>query len=260
MLAKNKIKQSFAAAASAYDSVALLQRKVGESLLQQLEINDQVHTIIDLGCGTGFLTHALVQGTTHQSAQVIALDIAFPMLQTALSKEPHHHYIDYLCADAESLPIQSKSVELIISNLSFQWCNLEKVLSEAKRILKPGGQFLFSTFGSNTLHELKNAWSQVDYYQHVNTFCNINQLANCLQDEGFQDIKLDTKLYRSIYESVWDLMFELKHLGAHVVLEGANKQLTTKGKMRQMISAYQKQAEDGLVPATFEVITAKAKA
>ncbi len=260
MLAKNKIKQSFATAAIAYDSVALLQRNVGGSLLQRIGTVGQVDTVVDLGCGTGFLTYGLLEQASQKPRHVIALDIAVPMLQTARSKLHNHHSVSYLCADAEHLPVQPQSVDLAVSNLSFQWCNLEKAFRDTKRILKPGGRFVFTTFGASTLHELKSAWKEVDDYKHVNTFYNDAQLTDLLQAAGFQQIELDTKPYISIYESVWDLMSELKQLGAHTVMEGCNKRLTTKAKMQRMICAYQKQDDNGLVPATFEVITASAKA
>lgn len=261
MLTKIKVKQSFAKAATAYDSVALLQRNVGGELLQLVKRNGQVDTVVDLGCGTGFLVHKLSAQKNFTAQQIIALDIALPMLKTARNKLQNNHSVSYLCADAEDLPIQSHSVDLVASNLSLQWCvNLEKAFHEVKRILKPKSQFIFSTFGTHTLCELKSAWKEVDEYNHVNSFYSTKQLADFLHEVGFSQVELNTKPYISIYESVWDLMSELKQLGAHTVMEGCNKHLTTKAQMQRMICAYQKQDENGLVPATFEVITASAKA
>ena len=260
MLTKHKIKQSFAMAATVYDSVALLQRNVGDGLLQRVGIDSKVDTVVDLGCGTGFLVHQYLEQASYKPRQVIVLDIALTMLKTARSKLQNKPSVSYLCADAEYLPIQPQSVDLVISNLSFQWCNLEKAFCDTLRILKPGGHFYFTTFGVSTLRELKSAWKEVDDYQHVNTFVSAAQLTDLLQTAGFQHIEMETKLYTSIYESVWDLMSELKQLGAHTVIEGCNKHLTTKSQMQRMICAYQQQDHNGLVPATFEVITASAKA
>jgi malonyl-CoA O-methyltransferase len=260
MLTKRKIKQSFAAAAPTYDRVALLQNNVGNSLLQRIRMTGQVDTLVDLGCGTGFLAHGLMAQATLQPRQIIALDIAVPMLETARTKLKKNNSINYLCADAENLPIQPQSVDMVVSNLSLQWCNLEKVFSDSKRILKPGSRFYFTTFGANTLQELKSAWQEVDDYNHVNDFYNIDQLSGLLEDAGFHQIELESKPYISVYESVWDLMAELKQLGAHTVIAGCNKHLTTRANMHRMICAYQKQDGSGLVPATFEVITVSAKA
>jgi malonyl-CoA O-methyltransferase len=261
-LAKTKIKQSFAAASSGYDDIALLQRNVGIDLLQHVVITDPVGTMVDLGCGTCFLINELLeQNKPVKPEQVIALDIAMPMLQTARTKLKNSWLINYICADVECLPLQSHVVDLVLSNLAFQWCgNLDEAFNEVKRLLKPGGQFVFTTFGANTLHELKAAWQEVDDYTHVNTFCSVAQLTDHLQHAGFLGIELTSRPYVSTYESVWDLMAELKQLGAHTVMAGANKRLTTRSAMQRMICAYHKQDENGLIPATFEVISAMVKA
>ncbi len=260
MLPKTKIKQSFANAAIAYDSVATLQRQVSETLLQHLGAIGPMDTVVDLGCGTGFLIDNLLAQNNNMATQVIALDIALPMLKTARNKLISDRSVTYLCADAEYLPLTPQSVDLAISNLAFQWCgNLGQAFSDVKRILKPKGRFVFTTFGPNTLHELTHAWRQVDDYAHVNTFYNTTQLNGFLKWAGFQQVELETRTYISAYESVWGLMAELKQLGAHTVMAGRNKQFTSRSAMQRMMSAYQ-QDENGEIPATFEVITAMARA
>lgn len=261
MLTKTKIKQSFAVASTAYDGVALMQRNIGKLLLQCVGNIGQIDTVADLGCGTGVLISELLEQKTCIPEQIIALDIAFPMLQIVHNKLKNNRSVVYLCADAECLPLQAQSVDLVISNLVFQWCgNLGRTFGDIKRILKPEGRFFFTTFGQQTLHELKHAWQEVDDYAHVNTFFSAAQLTDFLHQAGFKQVEVETCTYISTYQSVWDLMAELKQLGAHTVLEGCNKQLTSKSTMQRMICAYQQHDENGLVPATFEIITALAKA
>ncbi len=260
MLTKTKIKQSFATASTFYDSAAALQRSVGKTLLQHIDSIDQIDTVADLGCGTGFLINEFLEQKIGMPEQIIALDIAFPMLQTARNKLKKNDKVAYLCADAEYLPLLPQSVDLVVSNLAFQWCgNLEKMFADIRRILKPDGQFYFTTFGHHTLHELKNAWREVDDYTHVNTFYNQSQLTDFLKQVGFRQIELTTHAYISTYESVWGLMAELKQLGAQTVMAGCNKQFTSRSAMQAMMGAYQ-QDENGLIPATFEVITAAVRA
>ncbi|HEY8160099.1 MAG TPA: malonyl-ACP O-methyltransferase BioC [Methylobacter sp.] len=250
-LDKAKIRQSFAAASVTYDGVAALQRTVGKELLDIIAAGSLTGTLLDLGCGTGFLTSGLLGS----ARPVVALDIALPMLQVTRTKLAGAPHVSYVCADAEQLPLAGQIVDGVYSNLALQWCvNLEAVFTDIKRVLKPGGRLVFSIFGPQTLHELKNAWAEVDGYNHVNEFYTEQQLARFLQLTGYTEIKIETRLYTSNYGSVLDLMKELKHIGAHNVIAGRNKSITTKTQMQRMIAAYQRYCSGDQIPATFEVI------
>jgi len=254
-LDKTKIKQSFSAASVTYDGVAELQRTVGKALLGTVDTGSLVGTLLDLGCGTGFLTSGLLACTR----PIIALDIALPMLQVTRTKLADTHGVSYLCADAEQLPLAEQIVNAVFSNLALQWCvNLDAVFSDIKRVLKPDGRLVFSTFGPQTLQELKAAWAEVDGYNHVNDFYSEQQLSRFLRQAGYTEIAIETGLYTSNYESVWALMKELKHIGAHNVIAGRNKSITTKTQMQRMITAYEPHRINNLIPATFEVIMVKA--
>jgi len=147
----------------------------------------------------------------------------------------------------------------VYSNLALQWCvNLEAVFTDIKRVLKPGGRLVFSTFGPQTLRELKSAWAEVDDYSHVNEFYSEQQLSRFLRLTGYTEIKIETKRYISSYKSAWALMKELKHIGAHNVIAGRNKSITTKTQMQRMIAAYEKHQSGDQIDATFEVIMVSA--
>ena len=254
-LDKAKIKQSFAAASGTYDGVAELQRTVGNALLSIIDSGSFAGTLLDLGCGTGFLTSGLLA----QSTPVIALDIALPMVQVTRTKLAGAPDVGYVCADAEQLPLAGQSVDHVFSNLVLQWCvNLDTVFTDIKRVLKPGGQLVFSIFGPQTLQELKAAWAEVDDYSHVNDFYSEQQLMRFLRQAGYAEITVEIKQYVPTYDSVWALMKELKHIGAHNVMAGRNKQITTKNQMQRMIAAYERHRIGDQVPATFEVIMVKA--
>lgn len=256
---KNRIKRSFGGASLAYDSVAQLQRNVGKALLNKLDYKEQFGKVVDLGCGTGFLINEFLAQNKNTATQLIALDIALPMLQAARQKQVNNLQVDYLCADLEYLPLLPQSADLVVSNLALQWSsNLERAFGGIKRVLQPEGRLLFTTFGASTLYELKEAWRKVDDYTHVNTFYDESQLGDLLRNAGFSKVELETDVIVSCYESVWDLMGELKTLGARTVISGCNKHLTSKSAMERMICAYQQREGNGLVPATFEAITVSA--
>lgn len=253
-LDKRKIKQAFSQAALTYDGVTQLQRTVGKALLRDIDNRCISDNVLDLGCGTGFLTQELL--ALLPCKQIIALDLALPMVQAAKVKLKAIDNVIYMCADAEQIPIAEHAVDHVFSNLMLQWCvDIKAVFMDVRRVLKPGGQLVFSIFGPQTLQELKQAWGAVDNYSHVNYFYGMYELKDFLQQSGFNILKCQNQLYTVEYESVLALMRELKDIGAHNVNISRNKQLTTQRQMQQMISAYPTWQATHRISATFEVIT-----
>lgn len=252
-LDKKRVRQSFTAAAETYDELATLQRQVGLDLLSRFDLNITDQTVLDIGCGTGFLTRKLMQDTFNQ--KMIAVDIAFSMLEVTRLKLKEQKNVQYICADAEHLPLVEHSVDKIVSNLALQWCqNLTQVFGGFKNVLKQQGQIVFSTFGPATLKELKQAWSEVDDHKHVNEFYTVDELSVFLQHAGFNNIQIESIHYQSNYQAVIELMRELKGIGAQNVLSGRNKKTTSKIQMQNMIKAYEKHRVNGFIPATNEII------
>ncbi len=257
LLDKTAVRNSFSLAADSYDSVAALQRRVGENLYAKIGRHSALaqSMVLDIGCGTGFLTAKL----STNCRQLLALDIALPMLNKTRTGLRDYDHIDYLCADTEALPLADNSVDCIVSNLSLQWCqDLNRVFSEFQRVLSAKGSIHFSTFGANTLQELKAAWGDVDDYAHVNYFYNSEELKDALTRAGFKKIKLNAQTSISNYVQVRDLMQELKAIGAHNVNRERIKTLTGKNRMNKMATAYEHFRQHDLLPATFEIIYASA--
>lgn len=259
MLAKERIKRSFAKASASYDPVATLQRQVGRGLLEGVGRIPAGSTTVDLGCGTGFICAEILQRQAVPPDRILAIDIALPMLQMARQKL-NGKPVDFICADAENLPLPSQSVDLVLSNLALQWCqDLGRTIGCLHRALRPGGTLAFTTFGRHTLAELKAAWQEVDAYNHVNEFIDEESLAAHLAEAGFVSANLSSERHLVRYDSVMALLRELKQLGAHSVVNGQQRQLTGKRKIQQMMAAYHGLDACAGINATFEVITVIAR-
>jgi malonyl-CoA O-methyltransferase len=247
---KAEVRRSFGAASVSYDHVAALQRSVGERLLARHLSETLAGTVVDLGCGTGFLTSRLARHPGDK--QLLALDLALPMLQAARAKLSGGAL--YVGADAECLPLRDRSVDWLFSNLALQWCaDLPALCGELRRVLQPGGRLAFSTFGPQTLCELKAAWAQADDYPHVNEFFSPQTLHGALQQAGFRQVAVAAQLCVNRYESPLALMRELKCLGAHNAVTGRKRGITTRTQLRNMTAAYEQLRGEGGLPASFEV-------
>jgi len=160
----------------------------------------------------------------------------------------------YMAGDAEALPIADNSVDMVYANLSLQWCDLSRCFAEIQRVLRPGGLLSFTTLGPDTLNELRQAWAAVDDYPHVNIFYDMHDVAEAMMNSRLAEPVLDVERITLTYDTAIALMKDLKELGAHNVNTGRRRGLTGKQTFQKVIQAYEPFRQDGLLPASYEVI------
>ncbi|MFT6916703.1 MAG: malonyl-CoA O-methyltransferase [Motiliproteus sp.] len=240
---------SFSRAAVSYDSVAGLQRQVGSHLLQ-LRPGDWGGQLLDLGSGTGYFTLPMAQLS---GSRVLALDLAQGMLDYARSIRPHAD-IDYLCADAEQLPLADSCVDGLFSSLAIQWCQRpERLFAELARVMRPGARALIATLGPDTLGELRQAWTAVDNYQHVNEF-DSRQCMEAAMSPGFEIESFEQQHITLQFEQLKQLTDELKGLGAHNLNTGRPAGLSGRQRIKAFRYAYEALRDaQGKIPATYQV-------
>ena len=257
-LARASVGLAFDRASSRYDAAARLQATVRDELLSRLEgLAVQPGVVIDLGAGTGAATAELRR--RYADAQVLAVDLAPGMLRELKRRSRFWRRLQGVAGDAMRLPLKSGSVDLVFSSLMYQWCDdLDAALAEAARVLKPGGLLLFSSFGPETLRELRSAWASVDAAVHVNHFVDMHDLGGALQRAGFAEPVLDVDRHLLHYADAMTLMRELKAIGAHNVNAGRAHGLTGRHRFAQMIEAYETRRAPAGLPATYEVVYAAA--
>ena len=258
-LDKHQVQRAFGRAASQYAATAVLQREVESRLLEQLDYVGQAPSrIVDVGAGPGRASAVLK--TRWPNAQVIALDLALPMLREAKKNvgwlRPKFQRVN---ADAMALPLADASIDLLFSNLCIQWVtDLPALFAEWRRVVAPGGMVLLSSFGPQTLHELREAFAAVDDDPHVSPFAPIQALGDALLASGFRDPVLDADTFTLTYGDASDLMHELHAIGAGNAARHRRRTLTGKARMQRVHAAYESFRRDGVLPATYEVFYAHA--
>jgi malonyl-CoA O-methyltransferase len=266
---KRQVRRAFEQAAPGYDAVAALQDEVCRRMLARLEyVKLEPAAILDAGSGTGNAIPGLT--TRYPRARIVALDLAHAMALRARSRRTRPglgtvegwrallgggESVAAICGDIESLPVGSAAVDLAWSNLALQWVNEPaRAFGELHRALRAGGLLMFSTFGPDTLKELREAWRAVDGRVHVNRFIDMHDIGDMLVAAGFADPVMDMEYLTLTYAEARDLMRDLKALGAHNVARGRPAGLSGKSGLAAVIRAYEAHRKDGRLPATFEVV------
>jgi malonyl-CoA O-methyltransferase len=239
---KQAVASAFSRAADSYDGAAVLQREVGEHLLG-LGKNHPGNLVLDAGCGTGYFSRRWRE----LGKQVTALDLAPGMLAFARQQQAAD---DYLLGDIENIPLPTVTVDLCFSSLAVQWCSdLPAALAELYRVTRPGGVILFSTLAAGSLHQLGDAWYQVDGERHVNDFLPMEQIAAACAGYRYQLEPAWKTLY---YSDVLALMRSLKGIGATHLHQGREAGLLSRQRLAALQAAYPR--ENDQFPLSYHLI------
>jgi malonyl-CoA O-methyltransferase len=264
------VRRAFAHAAATYDAAAALQHEIGVRMAERLDyVKLAPSVILDAGCGTGDAVGDL--GVRYPAARIVAFDIALPMIVAARARvragrstfrrllrpfaartasEPA-----FVCADINALPFDGVVCDLVWSNLALQWVNdLPRAFAEFRRVLKVGGLLSFTTFGPDTLREVRAAFAGIDGKTHTNRFVDMHDIGDMLVHAGFADPVMDMEHVTLTYESPKALVAELKAIGASNRTRGRPRGLMGRARWARAVARLEALRRDGRIPATFEVI------
>ncbi|WP_034681049.1 malonyl-ACP O-methyltransferase BioC [Caldalkalibacillus mannanilyticus] len=225
MINKQLVQKRFSKSAATYDQYAQVQKKMADDLLREYvfkSINPLTAkkelTILEIGCGTGYLTEKL--GQAFPLAHITAVDLAPGMIEVARTKlsSPRVHFI---CGDIEEMELVA-SYDLIISNATFQWFNdLENTLHKLYSHLSEEGSLCFSTFGERTFLELHTSYQKAKGELGISSSSELGQRFCCIQElyAFFSDKEENILTHEGeeyeYFPSVIDFFHSVKKVGAN---------------------------------------------
>lgn len=254
---RQRVKGSFHRQAGAYDQHATVQKRVVANLLEQVRTETSCPAaVLDVGCGTGSLLTGLHR--LYPDARLFGADLAHGMCLTAGNRVATGTFVT---ADAESLPFAAGTFDLVTSTSTYQWLStLNHAFAEARRVLAPGGAYIFAFFGERTLFELKDSYRRAllqggagEDYTHG--FFAPADAARALNDAGFNQCRVYSTLEVDSHPDVPALLKSLKRIGAGNAAPKSSTGLVGRKVMQAMMDIYREQygTAEG-IPATYEVI------
>lgn len=268
------VRRHFARASATYDAAAVLQREVGARMAERLDVvRLEPRRILDAGCGTG---EALGEfAARYPGAARVALDVALPMLARAREKSSERRSLvsrllgpvsgrrparpaQFACGDIAALPFPARTFELVWSNLALQWVpDLPRAFAEFHRVLENDGLLMFTTFGPDTLKELRAVFAEIDGRPHVSRFVDQHDIGDLLVAAGYADPVMQMECFTLTYADPPAMLRDLKAIGATNSALGRARGLMGRAHWTRLLAGLER-FRDGSpeqrIPATFEVV------
>lgn len=255
LIDKNRVRENFGQGASTYDRYARVQKTMARELMDKITgTGKNFRDILEIGCGTGFLTELLAE--KFPRARILAVDISPQMIEAARKKLVLYPEITYLEADGENLSVNG-SFDLVVSSAVFQWFNnYLRPFNTYSRILKDDGYFIFNTFGEETLKELVQVLEFLGMHIPRKYFISTGELSCVLKNCRFKELTVDERFLRDYYPATRELLIGIKKIGAQSHYLGANDYSLGPGDIFKLINCYDRMYnQDNQVYATYHILT-----
>jgi malonyl-CoA O-methyltransferase len=251
------------ARAKVHPDAETLTLEIARRMLERLDlVRLPEGAILDVGAGAGAATLLLQE--RYGDRPVVALEPALPLLHQLRTRLPLHRRVLArltgrevlaVCAAPGGLPVKPRTAALVWSNMVLQWANdPAAVFGDVLTTLRPGGLFMFSTLGPDSLKELRASFAAVDGHAHVHRFVDMHDLGDMLVHAGFADPVMDMETITLTYGRVDDLIRDLRRLGSRNASSARRTGLLGRGARDRLLAAYEDFRRDGRLPATFEIV------
>lgn len=258
---RRQVARRFARAAAGYGEGDFLVREIDRRMQERLDyVTLQPGRIVDLGCSRGGSFAGLT--ARYPAAELIGVDLVPAMLaNTDAVTTGWRRWLNLgrptgplrLAADAARVPLPSRCASLLWSNLLVHWLDDPlPAFAEAHRLLQVDGLLMFSTFGPDTLKELRAAFA--DGRDHTQRFIDMHDLGDMLVGCGFADPVMDMEVITLTYSDLDGLFADLRAAGGACAMNSRNRGLSGRQGWASARRAYEAMRQDGKLPATFEVV------
>lgn len=172
-----------------YDKQAVIFQEIAKRLLERLAIiKIQPQAMLDLTMGISY-TASTLSKQYPDTRMIIAAEDSLAlnyMRKKKLNKSSKIATI--VCCNFTKIPLAERSIDLIVANLLLPWCtNPVEFFTEVKRLLKPGGLFIFSGLGPDTLKELTDYLQQPADVAIKGSLVDMHVIGDNLMQTGFSE-------------------------------------------------------------------------
>jgi len=246
LISKQLVAHNFSRSSAEYESVALCQSyaagRFAGMIADTIADKESTLRILEVGCGTGFLTKTLIGLFPH--ASITVCDISTDMLETcrqntAVVRKQHGADVEFMQCDISTDALTGK-YDLVVSGLAFQWLESElmDVVGKIRQHLTDDGHLMFSTLVGGTFQRLKESFKECKVPFPGPALFTLEELTEKL----CQPSQVKFEVYKDYYPTVLAFLKQLKATGA----VNATGQPVAPGELRRIINKYTElsQSED----------------
>lgn len=242
----------FSRAAETYTQAAAVQRELVELLAGKLP-DSNPKRILEIGCGTGMLTDALLK--KYPQAKIDAVDIAAGMIDFCRRKFSSAVQVQWHEADILTFDFP-QPYDLVVSASAIHWvADLDALFTKLRAALSDSGAVVFSLMLEHTFRELQEAKRAVLTEGKIGTrLPSFERVADSVEQAGFR-ISEGQCFCRTVpYGSARDFFRDLHAQGVTSGSVSRSDTPLSRGELKQLARAYEQQfrREEGGVTATYE--------
>lgn len=164
------------------------QQPFADWIFEQYQLYQGCH-IFELGCGNGDLWKEHITNLG-KDTKLILSDFSEGMVKQVKERYQGHPNVTFEQINIEELPYPEATFDIVIANMMlYHVPDLEKALSEAARVLKPGGTFYAATVGENGIYQYLEAaindagfcWNQTQSFTLQNGEARLREYFNQIE-------------------------------------------------------------------------------